>query len=148
MWYHWDRGQACFSLHALCYTGDRFDGEAKEGRQHGRGNYKAANGMCHEVPVGLKAGFDSVCALCSTGDRYYGEYKEGKRNGRGVATYANGMSHVTPSRLRAGRDSAAMHSALQETDMMASGREEKGTAGAHRLRPMVCATNLGTEGWP
>ena len=36
-----------FWNYALCPTGDRYDGDFKEGKRHGRGVFTWANGVCH-----------------------------------------------------------------------------------------------------
>ena len=43
----------CHIEHPLCSTGRRYDGDFKEGRQHGRGVLIQANGMCNVVILGL-----------------------------------------------------------------------------------------------
>ena len=44
------------SVHALCPTGTKFDGEFKEDKLNGRGILTLANGMCHVTVLGLSAG--------------------------------------------------------------------------------------------
>ena len=107
---------------------------------NGRGLSTLANGMCHVVPLGLGWLCLSVLEQCLAGTKYDGEWKEGKMDGRGVLTGTNGMCHVTPLGLSAGHPSVSMHSALQETDMTASGKQGKSTAGVFTPWPMVSAT--------
>ena len=48
------------SAHALCPTGDMYEGEFKEDRRSGKGIMTLANGVCHVDPLGLRDGPDSV----------------------------------------------------------------------------------------
>ncbi len=48
------------STHALCPTGDIYEGETGEGKLNGRGVYTWANGMCLAVPVGLNASLEHM----------------------------------------------------------------------------------------
>jgi hypothetical protein len=75
-------------------TGYQYEGEFKDGREHGQGSTRHANGDRYEgqfvngIPDGI-----GVCHYRS-GDRYEGSYKAGQRSGKGTYYSLNGDRFV------------------------------------------------------
>jgi hypothetical protein len=74
--------------------GDKFVGEFKGGKVHGKGTYTFANGHKYvgEYKDGQRNGQGTF--TLANGDEYVGEYKDGKQNGRGTYTHADGRKYV------------------------------------------------------
>ena len=67
----WDN---CFGT-AFSKNGDKYVGEYKDGKYHGKGTYTWGKGP-------------------NEGDKYVGGYKDGKMHGKGTYTWANGSKYV------------------------------------------------------
>jgi hypothetical protein len=74
--------------------GDKFVGEFKGGKVHGKGTYTLANGHKYvgEYKDGQRNGQGTF--TLANGDEYVGEFKDGKQNGRGTYTHADGRKYV------------------------------------------------------
>ncbi len=69
---------------------NKYTGDLKDGRFHGRGVYVSASGARYEGDWkdGKRTGRGVY--VTATGDRYEGEYRGGKAHGRGAITFVNG----------------------------------------------------------
>ena len=83
---HWSN---CFGT-ARFSNGDRFEGEYRETKKHGRGTYYHASGERYEGEWRDNQKNGRGTYYYGSGDRYEGEYRGDKRNGRGTYYYANG----------------------------------------------------------
>jgi hypothetical protein len=74
--------------------GDKYVGEFKDGKQHGRGTFTFASGNKYvgEFKDGKQHGRGTE--TYTDGDKYVGEYKYGKYNGQGTETFANSSKYV------------------------------------------------------
>ena len=75
-------------------NGDRYEGQWKDNKQHGRGTHYFANGNRYESE--WKRGERNVRLTWyfTNGDRYEGDWKDGKRDGQGAYYFSNGDRHV------------------------------------------------------
>ena len=71
-------------------NGDKYDGEWKDHKKHGRGVVAYANGDKFEAEWKDDKRNGTGVVTYANGDKFEGEYKDDKRNGRGVITFANG----------------------------------------------------------
>jgi hypothetical protein len=75
-------------------SGDRYVGEFKNDKYHGRGTFTFADG--DKYVGGFKDGNynGQGTYTYASGEKYVGEYKDGKKHGQGAATYASGDKYV------------------------------------------------------
>ena len=71
-------------------NGDRYVGESKDGKMHGKGTYYCANGEIYngDWVNGKRTGYGLY--NWPNGDQYNGQFKHNKMHGSGKMTYANG----------------------------------------------------------
>ena len=69
---------------------ERYDGEMRDGKRHGRGTYVWANGNRYDGEWREGHGHGRATWVGSNGARYEGEYRDGKRHGRGTYVFENG----------------------------------------------------------
>ena len=77
------------------FKGERYEGEFRDGREHGRGVLTFADGKRRyegEFREGKYHGH-GVLIFANGTRRYEGEWREGKRHGRGILTIPNGIRY-------------------------------------------------------
>ena len=74
-------------------NGDKYVGEFKDNKKHGKGTSTSANG---DKYVGEWRNDNPRWGTFTSanGDKYVGEYKDGKRHGQGTFNFANGVKYV------------------------------------------------------
>mmetsp|Transcript_15871 Transcript_15871/g.36285 ORF Transcript_15871/g.36285 Transcript_15871/m.36285 type:complete len:204 (-) Transcript_15871:808-1419(-) len=75
-------------------SGNKYEGEWKDGKYHGKGKLIYADGRQYEGDwfQGVNHGKGSF--LYANGDRYVGEYKGGKQHGQGKFLWKNGDKYI------------------------------------------------------
>jgi len=68
----------------------KYEGEMKEGKEHGRGVLVYADSARYEGDWKDGKWHGHGVRVFANGDRYEGDWKDGKRTGRGVYEFANG----------------------------------------------------------
>ena len=79
--------------------GENYAGEYKNGKRHGQGNNTYGNGDKYvgEYKDSKIHGYGTYYYLADNqfkGDKYVGEYRNGKRNGQGTYTYSDGENYA------------------------------------------------------
>jgi len=74
-------------------NGDKYEGELKDGKPHGKGIYYYANGDKYEGEYKDNKRNGKGVYYYANGNRYEGEYKDDKRNNKGILYYANGSKY-------------------------------------------------------
>ena len=75
-------------------NGDRYEGEWRDNKSHGRGTYTFADGDRFVGEFRDDKSHGQGTFTFANGDRFVGEYRDGKRNGQGTFTFANGDRYV------------------------------------------------------
>jgi len=71
-------------------SGDKYEGEHKDGIRHGQGTYTWPSGQKHEGEwKDGKQNGQGTCTL-SSGQKYEGEWKDGKKHGKGTDFFEDG----------------------------------------------------------
>jgi hypothetical protein len=68
--------------------GDKYEGEWKEGKKHGKGTYSFASGSKYEGEWEEDKKHGKGTYSYASRDKYEGEWKEGKKHGKGTYIYA------------------------------------------------------------
>jgi len=72
------------------YDRERYEGEFKNGKRHGKGVFYYKNGDKYEGEFKNRCINEKGIAYYNDGDKYEGEFKKGEREGNGVYFYNNG----------------------------------------------------------
>jgi hypothetical protein len=77
-------------FHVTYSDGSRYEGDWKDGKEHGRGVLVFVNGDRYEGEFRDGKPHGRGVYVTADGDRYEGEWKDGERTGRGVLLLASG----------------------------------------------------------
>jgi len=78
----------CFGTHSI--EGNKYVGEYKDDKRHGKGTSTYPNGDKYEGEHKDDKRHGKGTSTWANGDRYVGEFKDDKRHGKGTYTWANG----------------------------------------------------------
>ncbi|SVD34208.1 uncharacterized protein METZ01_LOCUS387062, partial [marine metagenome] len=79
----------CFG-NATAPNGDKYLGEWRGGKRHGKGTSTYANGDKYVGEFRNDKYHGKGAYTFASGSKYVGEYRRGKRRGQGIYTHANG----------------------------------------------------------
>ena len=85
-------------------SGEKYVGEWKDGKKHGKGTYIYTNGEKEEELEAVSSSYVGEFKdgkrhghgtyRHTSGSKYVGEYKDGKKHGQGTVTFTNGNNFV------------------------------------------------------
>ncbi|CAF1218516.1 unnamed protein product [Rotaria sordida] len=75
-------------------VGNRYEGEWKDGKKHGKGKMDYANGYKYIGDWVEDVATGEGVFIWTNGDQYEGQYQNGQRHGKGLYTYANGDKYM------------------------------------------------------
>ena len=71
-------------------SGDKFEGQFKDGKKHGQGTYTFANGDVYKGQFKDDKKHGQGTEFYESGNKYEGQFKDGLKNGLGTYFYENG----------------------------------------------------------